>query len=323
MMDDSKRKQRDFTPRRNRIRLSPGDKVWVIFAHIIVIAFAFMCFYPIWYLFVNSIVTGEAARGHGILVFPRPGQFYFETYARIFGEGRILRGMYVSGLRVVISTVIIVTTAALFSYLTTREQLPYRRIIYRFCIVSMYVGGGLIPYVILMRTLGLTNNFATYIVPGIFAVGPTILIRAYMQSAIPAELEESAKIDGAGHLVICFKIFVPLAKPILATIALFNAVGVWNTWFDNFLFVTDPRLQTVQMELRNFQQQTETMVRTLRNAAMAGTGTQDLLAQLVENLTPSAVRNASTIVAMLPVMAIFPFLQKHFASGIMMGAVKG
>jgi len=323
MMDDNKKVKNDYTPRRNRIRLSPGDKVWVIIAHIVVILLAFICFYPMWYLFINSIATADAARGAGVLVFPRPGQFYFGTYRQIMSEGRILGGMRVSGARVVVSCILVVTTTSLFSYLTTREQLPFRRIIYRFGIVSMYVSGGLIPMVVLYRTIGLTNNFATYIVPGMFNVGSVILIRAFMQSAIPAELEESAKIDGAGHLTICFKIFVPLSKPILATVALFTAVGAWNAWFDNFLFVTDPRLQTIQRELLAFLQQADTIIRTIQRNAMAGTMSPDMMENITRNLTGDSIRNASTIIAMVPIMMVFPFLQKYFARGIMMGAVKG
>jgi ABC-type glycerol-3-phosphate transport system permease component len=310
------------TPKKNRIRLSPGDKIFSAICHAVVIIIAFLCFYPLWYVFINSIATGAAAR-EGVYIFPMPGQFYLETYKSVLTDGSILSGMRVSSARVVISTVLCVTFSALFAYLTTRPQLPFRQVIYRFAIVSMYVSGGLIPWFVMMRAYGLSNNFAVYIVPGMLSMWFVILIRAYMDSSIPAELEEAARMDGAGHLIVFFRIFMPLCKPILATCALFNAVGAWNAWFDNFLLVTDPNLQTVQVTLFNFIREAESMTRTLRMAASAGIGTYDIMQDMIQNMTSDNVRNTTTIVTMFPIMMIFPFLQKFFASGIMMGAVKG
>ena len=307
---------------RTRIRMSRGDFVFSVIAHIVVLIIAFLCFYPLWYVFINSIATGAAVR-QGVYIFPRPGQFYFETYRAVLTDGRILGGMRISGLRVIITTIGSVLFSAMFAFLTTRQKLPFRKIIYRFAIVSMYVHGGLIPWVMVMRALGLVNNFAVYIVPNLFSVWFVILIRAYMESSIPAELEESARIDGAGYLTVFFRVILPLLKPILATCALFSAVGAWNAWFDNFILVTRPELQTVGITLLNFINQTESMIRTLRMAAQAGVGTADIMRDLVDNMTPVNVRNTTTLVTMFPIMMIFPFLQKFFAKGIMMGAVKG
>ena len=309
--------------RSNRIRMAKGDRLFSVIAHIVVLLIAFLCFYPIWYVFINSIATGEAVR-EGIYFFPRPSQLYFETYRAVLTEGRILSGMRVSGMRVLVSTVLIVTFSSLFAFLTTRQKLPFRKLIYRFGIFSMFVHGGLIPWVMVMTALGLTNNFATYIVPNMLSMWFVILIRAYMDSSIPTELEESARMDGAGYLTTFFRVIMPLCKPILATVALFNAVGAWNAWFDNFMLVTRHDLQTVQMTLFSFINEAEAIVRTMRHAAQQGmTVTPSVIEEMARNMTSQNVRNVTTLVTMFPIMMIFPFLQKFFAKGIMVGAIKG
>ena len=309
--------------KRNQIRLSTGDRAFSIFSHAIVLLFAFLCFYPFWYVFINSIVTGDAAR-EGVFFFPLPGQFYFGTYEMIFRTGEIFAGMRISAARVLVSTVGCVTFSAMFAFLVSRQQLPFRKIIYRFAIVTMYINAGLIPWYIMMKAYGLTNNFATYVVPAMLNVWFVILIKTFIESAIPPELEESAKVDGARFDIIFFRIILPLCKPILATCVLFNAVGAWNTYLDNWILVTDPRLQTVQMVLFNHIRQTESLAATLRNVALAGgTIAPGMQEALRNNLTVDSVRNATTLVSMIPIMMIYPFLQKYFAKGIMLGAVKG
>jgi len=186
----------------------------------------------------------------------------------------------------------------------------------------MYVSGGLIPWYIVMRAYGLYNNFALYIVPYMFNVFYVILIKTYIES-LPHELEEAARIDGAGFVTTFFQIIMPVCKPILATCTLFTAVGTWNAFFDNFLMVSDPKLQTVQIELFNFIREAESIARTMRQMAASGVQSREFLQSLRDQMSVDGVRNVTTIVSVLPIMIIYPFLQKYFAKGIMMGAVKG
>jgi ABC-type glycerol-3-phosphate transport system permease component len=308
---------------KNAIRMAADDKVLSVISHIIVISLAFFCFYPIWYVILNSMITGDAAK-EGVYIFPRLKQFYFGTYGLVFKNDHIYRSLLLSGARVVLSTVLCVTFSSMFAFLVSRPQLPIRLAIYRFAIVTMYVSGGLIPWYLMMRTYGLTNNFATYIIPGMLSAWFVILIKTYIESAIPGELDESARIDGANFYIIFFKIIMPLCKPILATCALFNAVGAWNTYFDNYLLVSRPELQTIQMVLWNAIQRAEALASSMRQiAASGGIITKEMDEMLKNNMTANSVRNATTIVSMLPIMMIYPFLQKYFAKGIMLGAVKG
>jgi len=320
----SKEKERFFTPRHNRIKNTPGDKVFVFISNFIVLLIAFLCFYPFYYIVINSIVTLEAAR-QGVYIFPMPGQFFFDTYVSVIKKGDVTRGMMVSGLRVLVGVSTNVVFSSMFAYLVSRPQLPFRKVIYRYMIISMYVGGGLIPWFLLMRSLGLINNFAVYWVPGMLSVWNAIMVKTYMENAIGIEMEESARIDGAGFIRIFFQIMMPLSKPILATIALWGAVGTWNTYFDNYILVSNPKLQTVQMELFNYVRQAEQMQRTMQSIARMGTGaTQSEFRDNIRlNMTANNIRNVTTIIAIAPIMVIYPFLQKYFARGIMMGAIKG
>jgi ABC-type glycerol-3-phosphate transport system permease component len=230
--------------------------------------------------------------------------------------------MYISGMRVVFTILTQITFSAMFAFLMTREKMKFRKFVYRYAIITMYVGGGLIPWYIIMRAYGLFNNFAVYIIPYMFSAFYVILIKTYIES-IPSDLEEAARIDGAGFITTFFQIILPLCKPILATCALFTAVGTWNMFFDNFLMVTDPNLQTVQIELFNFIREAESIARTMRQMAASGVQNREFLESLRDRMSVDGVRNVTTIVSMLPIMIVYPFLQKYFTKGIMLGAVKG
>ena len=305
----------------NRIRMSSGDRAFVIICYLVVLLVAFICFYPFWYVIINSVVTKDAAL-KGVYIFPKSGDFYFGTYLNVLKRGDIFSGMLVSAARTVISTVGCTVFSAMFAFLMTRPKLRFRKFIYRYAIITMYVSGGLIPWYLMMKFYGLYNNFGTYVVPGMFSAYSVILIKTFMES-IPPSLEESARIDGAGFVTTFFKIIMPLCKPILATCALFTAVGTWNLYFDNYLLVQNPHLQTVQMALYNYIKQAEALAANMQQAAQSGVTSQSILKNLQNNLTVESVRNVATILSILPIMLVYPFLQKYFAKGIMLGAIKG
>jgi len=203
----------------------------------------------------------------------------------------------------------------MLAYLMTQEKMRFRKLIYRYFIVTMYFSAGLIPWYITMKTYGLQNNFLLYVVPG--AINPfyMILIKTYIES-LPKSIEESAQIDGAGFLHIFIRIILFLSKPILATIAIFAAVGYWNAWQDNFFLVRDGNLQTLQLILYNYLQ-TAQQLANLMHAGGQGADPSKV------KISADTIRMTMVVITITPIMLVYPFLQKHFAKGIMLGAVKG
>lgn len=303
----------------NKIRRRADEKALHAISVVLVTIFTLMCLYPFWNVFINSIATkAEAARG----VYFFPEEPTFSVYADVLRDGKLLHSLLISVARTVLSTVGCVLFSAMFAYLMTQQNLPCRKVIYRFAIITMYVGGGLIPWYLVMKLYGLYNNFWVYVIPNLLGVYYCILIKTFIEG-LPAALEEAARIDGAGFFTLFFRIILPLSKPILATVALYQAVGQWNSYQDNYLLVQDPNLQTVQMALYNFVHQAEAVAKAMQQAALSGGNIADIANSAAANTTADAVRNATTILSMLPIMLVYPFLQKYFAKGVMLGAVKG
>ena len=303
----------------NKIRRRADEKALHVISVVLITIFTLMCLYPFWNVFINSIATkAEAARG--LYFFPEEPTF--SVYADVLRDGKLLHSLLISVARTVLSTVGCVLFSAMFAYLMTQQNLPCRKVIYRFAIITMYVSGGLIPWYLVMKLYGMYNNFWVYVIPNLLGVYYCILIKTFIEG-LPAALEEAARIDGAGFFTLFFRIILPLSKPILATVALYQAVGQWNSYQDNYLLVQDPNLQTVQMALYNFVHQAEAVAKAMQQAALSGGNIADIANSAAANTTADAVRNATTILSMLPIMLVYPFLQKYFAKGVMLGAVKG
>ena len=303
----------------NKIRRRADEKALHVISVVLITIFTLMCLYPFWNVFINSIATkAEAARG----VYFFPEEPTFSVYADVLRDGKLLHSLLISVARTVLSTVGCVLFSAMFAYLMTQQNLPCRKVIYRFAIITMYVSGGLIPWYLVMKLYGLYNNFWVYVIPNLLGVYYCILIKTFIEG-LPTALEEAARIDGAGFFTLFFKIILPLSKPILATVALYQAVGQWNSYQDNYLLVQDPNLQTVQMALYNFVHQAEAVAKAMQQAALSGGNIADIANSAAANTTADSVRNATTILSMLPIMLVYPFLQKYFAKGVMLGAVKG
>lgn len=301
----------------NKIRRRADEKALHAISAVLITIFMLMCLYPFWNVFINSIATKEEA-ARGVYFFPKEPTF--TVYADVLRDGKLLHSLLISVSRTVLSTVGCVLFSAMFAYLMTQKDLPCRKVIYRFAIITMYVGGGLIPWYLVMKLYGLYNNFWVYVFPNLLGVYYCILIKTFIEG-LPASLEEAARIDGAGFFTLFFKIILPLSKPILATVALYQAVGQWNSYQDNYLLVQDADLQTVQMTLYNYVRQAESIAKAMQQAT--GSGMASLADAAANNTTADSVRNATTILSMLPIMLVYPFLQKYFAKGVMLGAVKG
>lgn len=279
---------------------------------LIMILVAIVTLYPFLHILALSLNDATDAVRGGIHVWPR--EFTFDNYIHIFSNNsNLIRAFINSVLRTVIGTATGVLACAVCAYVLSRRHFVFKKSVSTLLIITMYVSGGLIPWFLLIRNLGLINNFAVYIIPSLISAFNVIVIRSFMDG-LPDALEESAKIDGANDFTIFIKIILPLCTPVIATVALFIAVGQWNAWFDTYLFARNNiALTTLQFEL----------MKILENANVSFSQVNPQTAQnLVARVSPASIRMAITIVATLPILFVYPFVQKYFVSGLTIGAVK-
>jgi putative aldouronate transport system permease protein len=269
------------------------------------------------YPFVNVLALSfndpfDAIKG-GIYLFPR--KLTLVNYAEVLSNGQLLTSFYISALRTVLGTGASLVACSMVAYVVSRREFMLRRFFSLLLAVTMYVGGGLIPDYLLTKSLGLFNNFLVYILPGLIGVWNVFVIRTYIDG-LPESLQESARIDGANDLYVFFRIVLPLCIPVLATVSLFIAVYQWNSWFDTYLYCTNRKeLSTMQYELQKMLTYTEVRVSSQDIDRLA---TQSLKIRV----TPESLKHAMTIIASVPIMLVYPFVQKYFITGITLGAVK-
>lgn len=294
-----------------RRSFSIGNLVFNVCNYAWFILFTFVCTYPFYYLLIYSLSNPIQAASGIVLA---PAGFTFENYRMVFGLNDILTAFFVSASRTAVGTAITIFCCSLFAYVVTKDKLPYRKVIYRFLIITMYLNAGLIPWYLTMKWLGLQDSFLLYVLPSAIQAFNVILIKTYIES-LPESLEEAAVMDGAGYLSVYFKIIIPLIKPILATIAVFSAVGQWNSFIDNLLMVSNPKLQTMQMILYNYLNSAQQLVNIIRLDPSWGTK--------APQVTPRSVQATITMITTIPIMLVYPFVQRYFVKGLMLGAVKG
>lgn len=289
-----------------------AETIFQVFTIILYTVFALFCVYPFYYIFMYSL-SDPTAVVHTMPVF-MPTNITLANYWQIFELKGIVSAFFVSFARTVVGTLITVLMNAMLAYALTKNRTPFRKFFYRIAVISMYINAGLIPWYTVMVNLGMRNNPLLYILPSAVVVFFFILIKTYIEQ-LPIALEESALIDGAGFFTIFIKIILPLCKPILAAVAVFSAVNQWNAWTDNFFLIQTKSLQTLQYTLLNYLQQAE----AIAQQAMKGNSIQGLKV----NLSPMTIKMTLTMVVSLPVIMVYPFMQKYFVKGILIGAVKG
>ena len=250
-----------------------------------------------------------------------PKGIHLENYKQIFEINQIAYSFLVSIARTVLGTALALVATSLLGYALTRQELWHRKLWYRMIIATMYFNAGLIPWFMLMKNLHFLNNFFAYIIPGMISSFNLILFKTYVES-IPPSLEESADLDGAGYLVKYFRIILPLSKPILATLLIFTAVGQWNDFMTTVYLVTDPKLFTLQYRLYQYLNEANSVAQMIKDMAAAGGSTAGLTTATTQ-LSPTSLKMAVTIVAVFPILCVYPIFQKYFVGGIMIGAVKG
>ena len=302
--------------KKTRIKTSFGDKVISVVTYVVYSIFAFVCAYPFYYIFINTISANNLSERGKVLFWPKG--LHFGNYVSVLHIPDLFHSLIVSVERTVVGTSLTVLVAAFLGYMFTRESLWKRKFWYRFVVATMYFNAGIIPWFITMRNLGLTNNFWGYIFP--VAVSPfyIVLCKTFVES-VPKELQDAAEIDGAGTLKIFFRIMIPVIKPILATIAIFAAVAQWNSFQDTLLLVTDSKLNTLQFTLYQYLNQASSL-KALVNSTTSSTS---MAASLASAQTATSIRMTVTIVVVTPIILIYPIFQRFFVKGIMIGAVKG
>lgn len=284
-------------------------KAFLVFNTIFFCAVLFLCLYPMWYVLVQSLSTGNQA----VNAIFWPKGFTLRNYADIFSMPDVFHAFMISGLRTVVGTGFTVMASMLLGYAFSKQTLPFRKFLYRMLIITMYVSGGLIPTYLVFKSYGLLNNFWVYILPAVLSAYNVILVKTYVEQ-MPISVEESAMIDGAGVITIFLRIILPLAMPIAATIAIYASVGQWNAWFDNQIYtVANPALTTLQFQLYTYLNQAENMMEKILRQ---GGDTSSLL-------TPRGLRMTITMITVLPILCVYPFMQRYLIKGIMIGAVKG
>lgn len=280
---------------------------------IILLLLAAVTLYPILNTLAISLNDGTDTIRGGIYLLPR--KFTWHNYEVIWETCNLDRAFLNSVLRTVIGAGLDVILTAMVAYTLTRKDFVFNRAVTLIYVLTMYVNAGLIPGYMLNKTLGLVNNFLVYIVPGLVSAFNLIVVRTYMNS-IPASLHESAEVDGAGEFTIFWKIILPLAAPVLATVALFSAVGQWNQWFDTFIYNGgNKNLTTLQYELMK-------ALSTAMNQSGGSQANKVNVEAAAAQITPVSIRAAITIVAAVPILIVYPFLQKYFVAGMTLGSVK-
>ncbi|PPK79572.1 carbohydrate ABC transporter membrane protein 2 (CUT1 family) [Lacrimispora xylanisolvens] len=283
---------------------------------IVYLFFTFICVYPFYYIFINTISANNLSERGKVLFWPIG--IHFNNYISVLKIPGLFSALKISVARTVIGTIVTVFIAAFLGYMFTKESMWKRKFWYRFVVATMYFNAGIIPWYITMRNLHLTNNFWGYILP--LAVSPfyIVLCKTFVES-LPGELQDAAEIDGAGTLKIFFQIIAPLIKPILATVAIFTAVTQWNAFQDTLLLVTDKRLYTLQFTLYQYINQAS----SLKSLANSNASSAQMAASLAHAQTSTSIRMTVTIVVVAPIILIYPIFQRFFVKGIMIGAVKG
>ncbi len=271
-----------------------------------------LTFYPFWNILVVSLNDATDSVRGGLYLWPRV--FTVDSYATIFRNTELLVSVKVTVLRTLIGTPVSVLAICMMAYSLSKRELVAWRFLTLFFIFTMYFGGGLIPTYMIIKSLGLIDSFWVFIFPGLIGVFLMILVRTYIEG-LPAELEESAKIDGANDLEIFAKIILPLCIPVLATIALFIGIGHWNSWYDSYIYTYKPELKTLQAVLVKILNQFQTGTMVSEAEALANSSKRI-------PVSGESIRMAVTMVATIPIVMVYPFVQRFFVKGIMMGAIK-
>ncbi|MCI9594031.1 MAG: carbohydrate ABC transporter permease [Lachnospiraceae bacterium] len=308
-----KSKTHEIEVPRMKMKKSRASQIFDFCNALFMILFCITIIIPFWDVVVRSFSRAQDISYMHINFLPKV--WTLDAYRYCFQDNEIISAFFMSVLRTVAGTAVHVMVCCMAAYALTRTDMPFRRAITALLLIPMFFSAGMIPAYLNMKRLGLLNNFMVYILPTGFSIYNTIIIRNYFFS-IDKGMEEAASIDGASQVRIFTSIIMPLSKPVIATVALWQMVGQWNAWFDNMIYCRrSASLTTLQYLLRR-------MLDSMTASTTTSSSGVEAIGALVDS-NPDTVKAATTLLVVLPIVAIYPFLQKYFVQGIMVGAVKG
>ena len=299
-----------------KYKLSAGDKTFSVINYLVFGLFTLICIYPFYYMIINTISANDLSAEGAINFLPKG--IHFSNYKALLSLNGLGQAALVSIGKTVIGTVTTVLATAFLGYMFTQERMWKRKFWYRYVVIIMYFNAGLIPMFITMKTLGLTNTFWVYIIPGIVQPFNIILVKTYIES-LPKSVQEAAEIDGAGVFRRFWQITLPVCTPILATVAIFSAVGQWNSYQDTLIYITDQKLYSLQYLLYTYINQASSLAAMVRNSGVQGMNAASLATQQ----TSTSIQMTVSVIVVLPILCIYPMFQRYFVKGIMIGSVKG
>ena len=303
-------REKNMIGSRRTLKRTREDWILDTFVYTCAVVIFIACAYPFYLAMVLAFNEGKDAALGGIFFWPR--KFTTENFERLLQDPIWGQALLVTVSRTVLGTVITTIFTSFVAYGLSDRRLLGRKVYMTMVIIAMYFSGGIVPYFAVLRSLRLTNNFLVYIIPSMLSLFYVLVSISFFQD-IPRELAESARIDGAGELGIFMKIILPVSKPLLATIAIFTAVSHWNSWYDAAFFVQDKSLRTLGYQLMSvINKSSANMTANLSPEALAATQT-----------TTMSVQVAAMLVAVVPILVVYPFFQRYFVSGLTIGSVKG
>lgn len=296
-------------------KLTTGDRIMYVFIYTCLSVLGFSTFYPFWNSAVISFNAGLDTALGGVTFWPR--QFTLDNYRIVFKDSRIIDGFIISILRTIAGTLLSILSTAIFAYGMSKKELMHKKFYMVLCIITMYFSGGLIPYFLLIRGLGMMDTFWVMVIPGMISVWNMIIFRTFFVG-LPDGLEESAKMDGCNNWGVLFRIALPLSGPVIATLSLFTAVYHWNDWFAPSIFINEPSLLPIQTKLQqilnsNIMSEQMSQMNSAANAAMS---------RMKSGITTKSLSMATMMVATLPIIMVYPFVQKYFVKGVLIGSLK-
>ena len=310
-----KQKQMQAVPlsrRRKLLQLTPGQIAGKLVVYGFLLFIFIVTFFPFWQIFILSINdAGDSLKG-GLLLWPR--ELNFSSYKAVFPHEELLSSLCLTLTRTVIGVPLTVFCVAMLAYVLSKTELVHRRAINFFFVFTMYFSGGLIPTYMVIKALGLIDNFFVFIFPGLVNIYWMILVRTYIEG-LPKELFEAAASEGAGEFTIFMRVVLPLSMPVLATILLFSAISHWNAWYDSYIYTYKPQLKTLQAVLVKILNQYQTGAMVSQAQQMANEAKK-------MPVSSESIRMTVTMVATIPIILVYPFLQKYFIKGMLIGAVK-
>lgn len=308
-----KSKHKQFEENKIFIKRIPSEIILSNLNLLILLIFVVSIIYPILNILALSFNDGKDAMRGGIYIWPRV--WSLENYKTTFSDERILNGYKITILRTVIGTATSLYLTAMAAFVLCNRTLPFKKIISIFLLITILFSGGTIPYYMLLKSLKLISNFWVYVIPGLYSAWNIIVMRTFFQS-ISYSLEESAKLDGCNDFTIFIKIYLPLSKPVLAVIGLFNGVGHWNDWFAGAYYNNNKMLQPVQTIMQ------EMLTAASKVTELMQSGGVGAIHSVERQVTGESLKMAMIVVSTLPIIMVYPFIQKYFAKGVMIGAVK-